>query len=199
MGVTIRLRVIDEAGAALAGATVSGFDGRLAITDEHGVATLEVSPGFDCLAVTHPKPAEAQLVFSLGEGSAGVLDRTITLRAGAPLGGTVLSADGTPVAEAMVQVWWPDGYATFVESDTNGAWLVPAMHAGEFEARASGPDFARGSAVVGTHDGRTARTDIVLRVATGARLHGGSWTTPVGRLAASRSTSSCNQGTIEGP
>ena len=77
MSITLRLSVIDESGAPVPGAIVRN-DKASVTTGADGVATIGgIDTGFDSVTVEHPMPAEAQLLFSLGEGSS------------APLGGTV--------------------------------------------------------------------------------------------------------------
>ena len=171
MSVNLRVRAIDETGAPVPGALVRSDDETLATTDADGVATVGIDTGFDCVTVSHSMPAEVQLLFSLGEGSSGVIERTVTLRRGAPLFGTVTAPDGSPLPDAIVEVWTAAG-TTFVESDDEGCWQVPAMQAGPYEVRASAQGYARGPAIVGTHDGRTEQRGVALRVASGARLHG---------------------------
>ncbi len=171
MSVKVRLRAVDERGTPLGGAQVRTGDELVATTDESGVATVDIDTGFDSVTVSHSMPAEAQLVFSFGEGSSGVFERTAILRRGAPLSGTVVAPDGSPLAAALVEVWTETG-TRFVEADDAGAWSVPAMQAGAYEARASAEGYALGRAVAGTHDGKTEQRGVILRVGTGARLHG---------------------------
>lgn len=162
---------MNETGAPVSGALVRTDDETVATTDADGIAIVAIDTGFALVTVSHSMPAEVQLVFSLGEGSSGLIERTITLRRGAPLRGTVTAPDGSPLPDAIVEVWTAAG-TTFVETDADGRWHVPAMQAGPYEVRASAPGYARGPAIVGTHDGRTEQHGVALRVARGARLHG---------------------------
>jgi hypothetical protein len=177
MGVTLRVRAIDETGAPVEGAVVRKDDETSTTTDADGVAMIgDIDAGFALVIVSHPMPAEAQLVFSLGEGSTGVMDRTVTLRRGAPLRGTVVAPNGAPLPDAMVEVWSSSG-TRFFETEADGTWCVPAMLAGPYEVRASADGYARngyarGRAIEGTHDGRTEQQGLVVPVAVGARLHG---------------------------
>jgi hypothetical protein len=171
MSLTLRVRAIDETGAPVTGALVRRDDETVATTDTDGIAIVDcIGTGWDSVTVSHAMPAEVQLSFMLGEGSSGMLERTVTLRRGAPLRGTVVAPDGSPVADAQVEVWSATG-TTFVETNADGTWCVPAMLAGPYEARARADGYARSRATVGTHDG-TEQHGVVLRVATGARLHG---------------------------
>lgn len=172
MSVTLRVRAIDETGAPVAGALVRSDDETAATTDADGVAMISgVDTGFASVTVSHSTPAEAQLVLCLGEGSSGIIDRTVTLRRGAPLRGTVVAPDGSPLPGALVEVWSATG-TRYVETDADGTWCVPAMLAGEYEVRAGADGYALGRAIAGTHDGKTEQHGVVVRVATGARLHG---------------------------
>jgi hypothetical protein len=172
MTLMLRLHAIDETGAPVAGALVRTDDDKVATTDADGVALVSgIDTGFAMVTVSHSMPAEAQLVFSLGEGSTGILDRTVTLRRGAPISGTVIAPDGSPVPDAIVEVWSATG-TRYVEADADGNWCVPAMLAGSYEVRAGAPGHARGRAIRGVHDGKTEQHGIVVRVATGARLYG---------------------------
>lgn len=171
MSLKLRVRAVDETGSPVSGADVSTDDEIVATTDENGVATVDIDTGFNCITVFHSMPAEAQLVFSLGEGSSGVFERTVTLRRGAPLSGSVIAPDGSPLAGAMVEVWTATG-RNFIETDDAGSWIVPAMQAGAYEVRAGAQGYALGRAIAGTHDGKTEQRGVVLRVGTGARLHG---------------------------
>jgi hypothetical protein len=170
MSLKLRVRAVDETGSPVSGADVSTDDEIVATTDENGVATVDIDTGFNCITVFHSMPAEAQLVFSLGEGSSGVFERTVTLRRGAPLSGSVIAPDGSPLAGAMVEVWTATG-RNFIETDDAGSWIVPAMQAGAYEVRAGAQGYALGRAIAGTHDGKTEQRGVVLRVGTGARLH----------------------------
>ena len=135
---TLRVRVVDESGAPVAGATARGDEASVATTDDDGTATIGgTKTGYASVTVTHPMPAEAQLSFSLGECSCGLVERTVTVRRGAPLGGTVFAPDGSPIAEADVEVWCEDGRSLFLQSDAHGARLTPAMQAGLYEVCAA--------------------------------------------------------------
>lgn len=171
MRVNVRVRAIDETGAPVPGALLRIDDETVATTDTDGVATVGIKTGWACVTVSHSMPAEVQLAFTLGEGSSGTFERTVTLRRGAPLTGTVTDPRGAPVPDAVVEVWTAGG-TTYVETDADGIWCVPAMQAGEFEVRAGAEGYARGPAISGTHDGRTEQHGVALRVATGARLRG---------------------------
>lgn len=172
MTLLLRVRAIDETGAPVAGALVRTDDDHVATTDADGVALVSgVDTGFAMVTVSHSMPAEAHLVFSLGEGSTGILERTVTLRRGAPLSGTVVTPDDSPVPGAIVEVWSATG-TRYAEADADGNWCVPAMLAGPYEVRAGAAGYARGRAISGVHDGRTELHGVVVRVATGARLHG---------------------------
>lgn len=173
MTLTLRVRAIDEAGAPVAGAVLRRDDEVVATTDADGVAIVDgINTGFASVSVSYPMPAEVQLVFSLGEGSSGIIDRTVTLRRGAALSGTVVRPDGSPLPDAVVEVWSASGRTRFLESDAEGNWSVLAMQAGAYEVRAGAQGYARGRAIAGTHDGRTEEHGVVVRVAIGARLRG---------------------------
>ncbi|MBA3396161.1 MAG: carboxypeptidase regulatory-like domain-containing protein [Deltaproteobacteria bacterium] len=173
MSLTLRVHAIDETGAPVAGAIVRRDKESAAVTDADGVAMLDgINTGFDAVTVSHSMPAEVQLVFSFDDGSCGVINRTVTLRRGAPLSGTVVTPDGTPLPKAMVEVWRAHGPMLFVQSEADGTWSVPAMQAGAFEVRAGADGYARGLAFSGTHDGRAEQRGVVVRVAFGARLSG---------------------------
>lgn len=171
MTLTLRLRVIDETGAPVAGARVE-HDETVVTTDPDGVARVpDISSGFDTVRVSHAMPAQTDVVLSLGEGSSGIFDRTVTLRRGAPLRGTVVAPDGSQILEALVEVWTAAG-SHYVETEDDGSWCVPAMQAGRYEVRADAAGYARGPAIIGTHDGTTAQDGVVVRMAMGARLFG---------------------------
>ena len=173
MSLELRIHAVDETGAPVAGAVVRDGDEVVATTDAGGLATVEdVETGFASVTVSHTMPAEARVVLSLGEGSSGVIERTVTLHRGAALRGSVVAPDGSALPDAMIEIWSEVDDMGFVESDTDGKWCVPAMRAGAYEARAGADGYARGPVVAGTHDGRTDQLGVVLRVATGARLHG---------------------------
>jgi hypothetical protein len=173
MSLTLRVRAIDETGAPVAGASVRREDETVVTTDADGVAIVDnIRVGFASVTVSHSMPAEAQLVFSFGKGSSGVIDCTMTLRRGAPLRGTVVTPAGTPLPDAIVEVWCENDGTKFLESDSHGNWSVPAMLAGDYEVRAAAEGYARGRAIAGTHDGRGEQQGAVVRVAIGARLHG---------------------------
>jgi protocatechuate 3,4-dioxygenase beta subunit len=172
MAVMLRVRAIDEAGAPVAGAIVRhGNDENVATTDADGIAMVPITPGWASVTITHEMPAEVRLGFMLGEGSSGVIERTVTLRRGAPLRGSVVTPDGMPLPGAQIVVWSANSHDYYLESDDAGNWVVPAMIAGDYEARAGARGHARGPAIRGTHDGKTEQ-EIVLRVAVGARLFG---------------------------
>lgn len=173
MSLKLRVRAIDEAGAPVAGAVVRHADEQVAITDADGVAMVDgVRTGFWMVTVSHAMPAEAHLIFKLGEGSSGVIERTVTLRRGAPLRGIVMTPGGAPVPKAIVEVWSADDRTLFVESDEHGNWSVTAMQAGAYELRAGADGYERGPVVSGTHDGCSEQQGVIVRVAIGARLFG---------------------------
>ncbi len=105
MSLALRIHAVDETGAPVSGAVVRDGDEVVATTDAGGVAIVnDVETGFASVTVSHPMPAEVRLVLSFGEGSSGVIDRTVALRPGAALRGTVAAPDGTPLRDAMVQI-----------------------------------------------------------------------------------------------
>lgn len=172
MTLMLRVRAIDETGAPVEGARIRTDDETAATTDADGVAIVRgIDTGFAMVTVSHSMPAEAQLVFSLGEGSSGIIARTVTLGRGAPLRGTVVAPDGSPVPDAILEVWSAIG-TRYVEADAEGNWCVPAMLAGPYEVRAGAAGYARGPAICGNHDGNIEQHGVIVSVAAGARLHG---------------------------
>jgi protocatechuate 3,4-dioxygenase beta subunit len=170
-GTTLRLRVVDDAGP-VPGATLEVPDLFTVTTDAQGIASLAgMSPGSHRVEATAAEHAPATLRIDLPDDPGSTVEHTLTLHRGAPVSGTVIGPDGKPVAGARVWFSVPAGNWS-ATCDARGAWRFDALPAGTFTASASSDRHRAGPDLTVELDGKTARTDIVVRVETGGQLVG---------------------------
>jgi hypothetical protein len=173
--------VVDEAGGAVRGArVVIGMDptrsrsvegherfSREAVTDEHGdFEVAGVPAGRALLAASHGSSFADVATVDVPFG--GLVQASLTLRAGALIEGRVLDERGDPVAGAWITATplAPRGAAVSVRSMADGTFLLRGV-AGEWHlyARAAGHD----GGVFGV---RAGERDVVLVLVSSGRIEG---------------------------
>ncbi|MEJ7596379.1 MAG: carboxypeptidase-like regulatory domain-containing protein [Kofleriaceae bacterium] len=155
----------------IAGATISTLD-RTAVTDARGDARLRcLDFGAERIAITALGYASQRIsVASLDP--AETMERTIILDLGAAVSGLVLDRDGKPIAEADVELRVAgDLWSERATTDAAGRWAMPLVGPGKHAINASSSLHLE-SSLVFDHDGVTERSDLVLKLETGARITG---------------------------
>jgi len=172
-GMTLTVRVIAD-GAPLAGARIERDGDTVALTGPDGAAeVLGVAAVFDLLTVRAEGRGAASLAISGGSDPGGRLERTVALAPGAPLGGTVVDADGRAVAGATVLVVDALVSATAeATSDASGRWRAGPLAAGTYRVHARAPGRARGPWQEVVLDGAAAAAEVVVALGRGGRIRG---------------------------
>lgn len=126
---TLVVHVVDANGP-FAGAAVE-VSGRHELTDATGTVHVRGMLASDSLTVSAPKHATAWFNVDTTGDPHAVLERTISLTAGASLDGTIVGPDGAPLPDAGIVVY-VDGqnHAFQLRSDDHGAWHVDELAAG---------------------------------------------------------------------
>ena len=173
-GTTLVLHVL--AGTApIAGAEAVLDDAIHAATGRDGVVRLPgLGPRFHHASVSAPGHATAQVSLDVAEDPGGTIERTVELRAGAPLGGTVVGPDGKLVADATVEIdaLGDDASSQRATTDRAGVWHLAAAAAGRYQLTATSKTYGPAAGLALTLDGTTPRSDVVVRVAFDAQLVG---------------------------
>ncbi len=173
-GTTLVLHVLADT-TPLAGAEAILDDAIHAATGRDGVVRIPgLGPRFHHVAVSAPGRATAQVSLDVAEDPGGTLERTVKLRTGAPLGGTVVGPDGKPVADATVEIDALGDRASSQRATTDraGAWHVAAVAAGTYRLTATSKTYGPAAGLELALDGTTPRPDIVVKVAFDAQLVG---------------------------
>ena len=169
-GMTLVIDISADA-SPVAGARVMAEKEAVAISDASGRAVVRgVGSRFQMFEIRADGYAPALVSMSLAPDPGATLERKVMLERGAALGGVVVDAEGAPVGGATV---WAFGgsWSGEVTSDAHGAWRFDAVVRGAYEIRASSKRHASMPVVV-EHDGKTACTDVVVRVQRGGRIAG---------------------------
>jgi hypothetical protein len=107
----------------------------------------------------------------------GVGTQTVLLSPGAAVSGVVLAPDGKPVSQARIFVESDAGVmfrddAHPIISDAEGKWSIPALGAGPHLFIGRHPRFAEGTSEQILLDGKTPKTDVVIRLEPSGVLTG---------------------------
>jgi protocatechuate 3,4-dioxygenase beta subunit len=172
-GMTLTVRVVAD-GAPLAGAQIERGGDAIAVTGPDGAAEVRgVTAFFDHLTVRAEGRGAGSLAISGGSDPGGRLERTVVLAPGAPLGGTVVDADGHAVAGATVLVVEALVSATAeATSDASGRWRAGLLAAGTYRVQARAPGRARGPWNEVVLDGAAPAADVVVALGRGGRIRG---------------------------
>ncbi|TDE10097.1 carboxypeptidase regulatory-like domain-containing protein [Jiangella asiatica] len=154
--------VVSSGGEPVSGATVTAVEAGVAVTTAaDGAYTLGLAAG------THTIRVEvfgfAAAIHSVEVPSSGTVTLDIELeplpRGG--VAGTVTSADGEPVAGAVVTGTGPDGWTATTDDD--GAFAADGLLEGEYAVTVTADGFLPGSASITVRAGDASRVDVALR------------------------------------
>ena len=196
-GATVRGRVVDERGTAVAEAEIraridpvafgqGGYDVREGKSDSNGAFELTaVTPGEVELAVTKPGALDRKLSLELSEGAAKDVGEVVLSR-GEVVAGHVRWSDGTPCSGAKVEVNFDpaalggmsglnalQGASGEATADSSGAFEVSGLGKGPFVvtvvARPQGSERDHRARAAGVKPGTR---DVALVLAAGIELSG---------------------------
>ncbi len=172
-GPTLVVRVTDEANHPIPGATVEAAS-RTNVTDADGLVMLRgVASDDEMVSVALAGHASVRERVITSDDPAATIEKTIILRSGAEISGTVVGPDGKPVNEAYVELEpSKGGRSETVYADEHGAWHMPDVGSGQFVARASSREHIATADVPVEHDGVHAKSGLVLRVELGGEIAG---------------------------
>lgn len=142
-----------------------------------GRAVVEVAvPGSYVVAAWAPGYAREFLPAVVGSGTTAL---RVELSRGAELAGRVVDEAGKPVAGARVRyeaaqdaITGSDLVRDSVESDADGKFSFPALPLGSYRLMANHPTLALGFTDLISLDGTTAKRDVSIAMAAGARVEG---------------------------
>ena len=179
-GSKVEATVVGPDAAPIAGATVElrGNDTQsqtsAAPAGQATFATV-VPGGYDVVAWA---PGFAKS-YQFAQVAGAVVKIRVALRAGAPVSGRVVTERGDPVANANVVYYGASDWSTQADerrdaatTDAAGKFSFEALGAGSVRFVARHPDFAPGTSAIITLDGKSARDNVEVAVAIGARVSG---------------------------
>lgn len=173
LGVTLVVRIVDEAGGPIAGANlhVSGRDYK---TGADGIARARgVDLEGEMVAITAPGHAGARERIDTGDDPTVTIEKTFTLTSGAEISGTVVDQAGARVADAHVELESSlTGRSENAWTDEQGVWRIPDLGRGTYIAKASSNAALSANDLTLPHDGTHALAGIELRVAPGGEIEG---------------------------
>ena len=172
-GVTLVAHVTAH-GVGVADAEVTIDDARTERTGRDGTVRIAgLAPRTHGVDAHAPGYAHARDRVRLPDDPGGMIERTLELRAGAGLGGTVLDPTGQPLAAAQVSIaaGGPDAPEQ-ATADAHGAWHVDAIAAGHYALTATSKTYGPAEPLRLDLDGSTPRADVTVRVAYDAQLVG---------------------------
>ena len=172
-GVTLVVHVVGH-GSAVADADIVVDDARTERTGSDGTARVAgLAPRFHSVEAHAPGYARTRDHVQLPDDPGAAVERTLELRAGAALGGTVVDPAGKPLADAQVEI--AAGGTDAPEqatTDAHGVWRVDAIAAGHYALTATSKTYGPAEPLRIELDGTTPRTDVELRLAYDAQLVG---------------------------
>jgi protocatechuate 3,4-dioxygenase beta subunit len=200
-GPTLIVHVVDPAGVAIAGATVSAPLHVDTLTDAGGEVTLRgLKLRADVIDVSASGRASARVLIDAGDDAHRTMTRRIVLRPAVAIGGIVLDEADLPVAEASVEVRSSSGWSDTTTSDPAGRWRLDGFGVGTLTLEASSSKTIEVPVPPVSLDGAGPRLDLVVRVERGATITGltvdaaGAPVGEIGVRASSRSTVSDSRG-----
>jgi uncharacterized GH25 family protein len=179
-GNTIEVTVLDELDRhPIADAEISWGDSlpQSASTNQEGKAILRGLDRWLSFRVSAdgygPQRVDAQTNATPG----GMGHQTVLLSPGAKVSGLVLDPTGQPVSNARIYVESDLFWGVFddlhkILSDEQGRWAIPALAAGTYRFTARHKSFAQGSAEQVVLDGKTPKTEVIIRLEPSGILTG---------------------------
>ncbi|HSS02048.1 MAG TPA: carboxypeptidase-like regulatory domain-containing protein [Kofleriaceae bacterium] len=178
-GATVRGKVTTHAGEPVDGAGVSARpagserfgDGQFGWSAPDGSYELRgLRPGSYRMEVTTARAPAPEAGFSIEVGAGAVIERNLVLDDGGTLQGTVVDAQGAPVAGMYIQTRaaserFPRSSRNECKSDGTGAFACAALTPGDYRVSASGSRFPRPT-MPGSDDGSQPVTVRANEVAT---------------------------------
>lgn len=173
LGVTLVVRIVDEAGGPIAGANVH-VSARDYKTGADGIATARgVDLEGEMVAISAPGHAESRERVETGDDPAATIETTFVLASGAEISGTVVDETGARVADAYVELESSvTGRTETAWTDEQGAWKVPDLGRASYTMKASSKAWISSGERIVAHDGAHAMTGVVLNVGPGGEIEG---------------------------
>jgi len=171
IGPTVVVRVVDRAGAPVAGARL--WDRHAEFTDRDGKATFRSvdSPHMQLEVAARGYASQAVSV-PVGDDPRRTVDAKVVLQPSVPIGGAVIDQDGKPVSGATIYARVVDPrWIEYTTSDAQGRWKIESTGRGRVDLMAySDVDVTVPTPLVDI--GTRPRPDLVLRVERGATISG---------------------------
>src|SRR5262249_48733183 len=148
-----------------------GRDGQ---TDGNGVVHLRgVWASRAGVEITARSYQPATLSIHPSDDAEAVVTKTVELRRGAPVSGTVVDPNGRVVANAEISVRSVEtGWTGTVRTDADGTWNIDALCAGKHLFSAVSEVYGAAPDLAVDLDGRTRRSGVAVHLVYGAQLVG---------------------------
>jgi Carboxypeptidase regulatory-like domain len=172
-GPTLVVHVTDAAARPLAGAKVNIIS-RERVTGVDGTVRFRaVAIDDELINVTMAGHANVRERVTTSDDPKTTIEKTIVLKSGAEISGTVVDRNGGLVIEAYVDLEpVGGGRSESVWTDETGVFHLPDIGRGSYTAKASSKDAIAAAPVAVVHDGVHAVTGLVLRVEPGGEISG---------------------------
>ena len=159
---------VSDAEAPVAGATLSIEGEVFAVTDASGTARVPVGGLAQTADVTMDGYAPTSVSIGRDPELQPLDERRVVLRRGSAIRGVVLGANGTPAANATVQMHGP--WRGELRTNEAGRWELAAAIAGTYQLVASSETEIAGPPVAVVHDGAVATEGVVVRTREAAAV-----------------------------
>lgn len=168
---TLVVHVVAD-GAPVPGAKVALMN-REARTDPTGTVRLRgVELDETLVTVTAERYAPTCTRVVTGDDPGATVEKTIALRHGAPVAGTIVDPGGQPVPDATLRYGTTAGLYSWASADAEGRWYIDRVPAGKLVLSANSPGHVTAPAIAVRVDGEHSRAGVVVRLERGAVLSG---------------------------
>ncbi len=172
-GPTLLVHVTDATAHPIAGAKVS-ITSRERLTGADGTVRFRaVATDDELLTVSMAGHANARERVTTSDDPKITIEKTVVLKSGAEISGTVVDRNGVLVVEAYVDLEpVGGGRSDSVWTDETGVFHLPDVGRGSYTAKASSKDAIAAAPVTVVHDGVHAVIGLVLQVEPGGEISG---------------------------
>ena len=172
-GPTLIVRVTDATAHPIAGAKVSIIS-RERVTGPDGTVRFRaVAIDDELVNVSMAGHANVRERVTTSDDPKTTIEKTVVLKSGAEISGTVVDRNGVRVIEAYVDLEpVGGGRSESVWTDETGVFHLPDIGRGSYTAKASSKDTIAAGSVPVMHDGVHAKTGLVLQVEPGGEISG---------------------------